>query len=80
VERRFYARMYDFDNPGWQQIRASAEAGRERMAEWFDLDALARVLPLAGQSAAHADVIVDGFGPKMLTGFMRALSLGLVRT
>jgi hypothetical protein len=80
VERRFYARMYDFDNPGWQQIRASAEAGRERMAEWFDLDALARVLPLAGQSAAHADVIVDSFGPKMLTGFMRALSLGLVRT
>lgn len=79
VERRFYARMYDFDNPGWQQIRASAEAGRECMAEWFDLDTLARVLPVAGQPGAHADVITDGFGPKMLTGFMRALALGVVR-
>lgn len=80
VERRYYARMYDFDNRGWQQIRTSAEAGRDRMAEWFDPDALARVLPVVGHSGAHADAIDDGFGPKMLTGFMRALTLGVVRT
>ena len=79
VERRFYARMYDFDNSGWQLIRASAEPGRERMAEWFDLAALARVLPTAGQSRALADPIADGFGPKMLTGFMRALAMGVIR-
>jgi len=78
VERRYYARMYDFDNPGWQLIRTSAEAGREPMAEWFDRDALARVLPAAGQSAAHADPIANGFAPKLLTGLMRALVLGEV--
>jgi len=78
LERRYYARMYDFDNPGWQLIRASAEPGRELMAEWFDRDALARVLPAAGQPAAHADPIAHGFAPKLLTGFMRALALGEV--
>jgi asparagine synthase (glutamine-hydrolysing) len=79
VERRFYARMYDFDNSGWRQIRAAAEPGRARMAEWFDLAALALVLPTADQSGALADPIAEGFGPKMLTGFMRALSTGVIR-
>jgi hypothetical protein len=76
VERRYYARMYDFDNPGWQLIRASAEAGRPQLAEWFDADALERLLPAPGHTAAHADPIAAGFAPKLLTGFMRALVLG----
>jgi hypothetical protein len=78
VERRYYARMYDFDNPGWQLIRASAEAGRAPMTEWCDRDALARLVPAAGQPAAHSDPIAHGFAPKLLTGFMRALVLGEV--
>ncbi len=78
VERRFFARMYDFDSLGWQQIRTAAEPGREPMAEWFDRDELARLLPAAGQPAAHADPIAHGFAPKLLTGFMRALVLGEV--
>ncbi len=76
VERRYYARMYDFDNPGWQLIRTSAEAGRQHMAEWFDGDGLGQLLPAPGQTAAHADPIAAGFAPKLLTGFMRALALG----
>jgi asparagine synthase (glutamine-hydrolysing) len=71
VERRYFARMYNFDNPGWRAIRGAAEPGREALHEWFEPAALAALVPVAGKAAAHADPIAEGFGPKMLAGLMR---------
>ena len=68
-------RIYDFDNPGWQLIRASAEPGREAMTEWFNGEVLARLVPPAGTPAQHSNPVADGFAPKLLTGFMRVLAL-----
>jgi asparagine synthase (glutamine-hydrolysing) len=74
LERRYYARMYDFDAPGWQAIRRAAEPGREALHEWFLPEALAALVPPAPQRAAHTDPIAQGFGPKMLVGLMQMLA------
>ena len=70
-ERRYYARMYDFDNPGWRAIRESAQPGRAALHEWFDEEALAALVPPSGVASGHDEPITNGFGPKMLTGLMR---------
>ena len=70
IERRYYVRMYDFDNAGWQDIRRAAEPGRAAMSEWFEQDALAALVPPPGQHAGHADGVLDGFAPKILVGLM----------
>lgn len=75
TERRYYARMYDFDNPGWRLVRASAEPGRAAAGEWFDPAALAALVPPPSVAAAHADPIAQGFAPKALTGCLRLLAL-----
>jgi len=79
VERRYYARMYDFDNPGWRAIRRDAEAGREALAAWFAPEALDALVPAPDRPAAHRDPIADGFGPRMLTGLMRWCTTGAER-
>ncbi len=71
TERRYFARMYDFDNPGWRAIRQAAEPSRHLLDEWFERPALDALVPGPETTAAHHDVIREGFGPKMLTGFMR---------
>ncbi|HYW31319.1 MAG TPA: asparagine synthase-related protein [Gemmatimonas sp.] len=75
IERRYYARMYDFDNPGWRLVRARAESGRTAASEWFEPAALAALVPPPDHAAAHADPIAQGFAPKSLTGLMRLLSM-----
>jgi asparagine synthase (glutamine-hydrolysing) len=75
IERRYYARMYDFDNPGWRLVRARAEPGRAAASEWFEPAALAALVPSPAAAAGHADPIAQGFAPKSLTGFMRLLSM-----
>ena len=74
-ERRYYVRIYDFDNPGWQRVRAAAEPGRSALAEWFDLRALASLVPAPDQPVRHTDPIAQGFAPKTLVGLMRWMTL-----
>ena len=76
VERRYYPRMYDFDNEGWRAIRRAAEPGRDAMLQWFDRAALDAMLPSPERAAAHPDPIAGGFGPKLLAGIMRACATG----
>ena len=76
IERRYYARIYDFANDGWRAIRHAAEPGRNAMLEWFDRASLAAVVPSPSATVAHADPVTDGFGPKMLTGIMRGCVTG----
>jgi len=71
TERRYFARMYDFDNPGWRAIRRAAEPARRSLDEWFVPSALAALVPPPETAAAHTDRINQGFGPKSLVGFMR---------
>jgi asparagine synthase (glutamine-hydrolysing) len=71
AERRYYVRIYDFDNAGWRAVRGAAEHGRDRLAEWFDPVAIARIVPEPALAAGHSDTVLQGFLPKMLVGFMR---------
>lgn len=75
AERRYYVRIYDFDNAGWRAVRGAAEHGRDRLAEWFDPATIARIVPQPDQAAAHSDTVLQGFLPKMLVGFMRRCAL-----
>jgi asparagine synthase (glutamine-hydrolysing) len=71
AERRYYVRIYDFDNAGWRAVRGAAEQGRDRLAEWFDPAAIATIVPQPAAAAGHSDTVLQGFLPKMLVGFMR---------
>jgi asparagine synthase (glutamine-hydrolysing) len=70
IERRRYYRQYDFDNPGWRKIRRAAEPHRGRLAEWFDLEAVNRLLPSPDAPAPVNDLMTQGFDRKALVGFM----------
>ena len=71
AERRYYVRIYDFDNAGWRAVRGAAEHGRDRLAQWFDPAAIATIVPQPAVAAGHSDTVLQGFLPKMLVGFMR---------
>jgi asparagine synthase (glutamine-hydrolysing) len=71
AERRYYVRIYDFDNAGWRAVRGAAEHGRDRLAERFDPAAIATIVPQPALAVAHSDTVLQGFLPKMLVGFMR---------
>lgn len=74
-ERRYYARVYDFDNPGWRSIREGAESGRAGLATWFRPDVLRQLVPSPEQRAGHLNPIDQGFAPKMLVGIMRLMAI-----
>ena len=76
VERRYYLRIYDFDNAGWRATRRAAEPGRDAMAQWFDPSMLRSVVPAPEVAVGHTDTVTAGFAPKMLTGIMRACATG----
>jgi asparagine synthase (glutamine-hydrolysing) len=69
-ERRYFYRVYDFNGPGWVAIRRAAEPHRDRLADLFDMDELAKIVPAPDVPVPFDDVILDGFGPKMLVGTM----------
>lgn len=71
AERRYYVRIYDFDNAGWRAVRSAAEQGRDQLVEWFDPAAIASIVPPPDQSAGHSDTVLQGFLPKMIVGLMR---------
>lgn len=70
VERRQYFRQYDIDSPGWRAVRLAAEPHRARLAEWFDMDIVNRLLPPATERANIADPMSEGFEAKSLLGLM----------
>lgn len=70
VERRYYHRIYDLNSPGWQAVRRGAEPHRERLADLFQMDELARYLPPPGDHVHLEHGILDGYGRKLLLGLM----------
>ena len=70
VERRFYYRTMAFDSPGWNAVRAAAEAHRSKAHRILDAAALAEVLPRPGEPVSVADGIIDTSKMKLMTGFL----------
>lgn len=69
-ERRYLYRMYDFNGPGWVAIRRAAETHRDKLADLFDMDELAKLVPAPDVAVSFDDVIHDSFGSKLLVGMM----------
>jgi len=69
-ERRYYHRVYDIDGPGWRAVRQRAERHRERLADLFNMDVLAEMVPPPDTRVDAADKVRDSFGMKQLIGFM----------
>jgi len=69
-ERRYYYRIYDFNNFGWQIIRQNAESGRKLVSNLFDKNSLKELLPAANIDVKFDDGIIDAAGLKSMTGFL----------
>lgn len=69
-EQRYYYRIYDFNNIGWQKIRRNAESGRKLGSNFFDENLLKDLLPSANSDVKFDDGIIDTAALKNLTGFL----------
>jgi asparagine synthase (glutamine-hydrolysing) len=70
-ERRYYFRIYDINNPGWQAIRQKAEPYRSLVNHLFDervLDSL--LVPPDVPFQFRHDPITEASGIKTLLGFL----------
>jgi asparagine synthase (glutamine-hydrolysing) len=70
AERRYYFRVYNIHNPGWDAVRRAAESGRHAVHAMFDAEQLARMLPPPGVRIDARDAIIDGSRYKSLLGLM----------
>lgn len=71
VERRYYYRIFDFRNEGWQAVRREAEPGRRLLEDLFDARVLTELLPPPDRPIGDAgDGIIDISGRKLLLGLM----------
>jgi asparagine synthase (glutamine-hydrolysing) len=68
---RFYVRVMELNSPGWRQVRRLAERGRSSLAEFFNMDALARALPGPGARIRRkSDAIIHSTPLKNTLGLM----------
>jgi asparagine synthase (glutamine-hydrolysing) len=70
VDRRYYARVYDINNPGWYEVRREADKYRERLYDLMDREVMQDILPSCDESIRLADPIVEASGRKLLLGLM----------
>lgn len=70
IERRYYYRVHDINNPGWMAFRREAEPHRKKAELIFSPSILRELLPPPDVSIALADGIIDGANRKILLGFM----------
>jgi asparagine synthase (glutamine-hydrolysing) len=69
-ERRIYYRVFDFNSPGWNTVRAAAESYRKTALQVLDETTLAEILPPPGKQVTVRDGIIDSSQMKLLTGFL----------
>lgn len=69
-ERRYYHRVFDFNNTGWQSVRREAERYRSQAGNLFAPEALSRLLPAAGTSLPCTNAVLDFSRTKALTGLV----------
>ncbi|HBG28286.1 MAG: hypothetical protein A2Y10_03230 [Planctomycetes bacterium GWF2_41_51] len=70
IEHRYYYRIYDFNNQGWQEVRREAEAYRGKLYDIFDKDVLNELIPAPDVQVKLENKITDASGLKLLTGLM----------
>jgi phosphoribosylanthranilate isomerase len=78
AERRYYYRVYDFNGPGWQAVRAMAEPYRDLAADIFDMDVFNTLLPRPGEVVQFRDGIIDASSRKTLVGLLLAAGRGSI--
>lgn len=69
-ERRYYHRVFDFNNPGWQAVRKEAEQYRQRVGNLLSPDAVSRFLPVAGSRPQYKNAVLDASKTKTLAGLV----------
>ncbi len=69
-ERRYYVRIYDFNNPGWLAVRCQAEPYRQRLFHIFNKDVLNELLPGPQIPINFTNMITQASGLKILLGLM----------
>jgi asparagine synthase (glutamine-hydrolysing) len=69
-ERRYYVRIYDFNNSGWLAVRHQAEPYRQRLFNIFNKDVLDELLPGPQVPIHFTDMITKASGLKILLGLM----------
>lgn len=70
-DRRYYYKILDTNNAGWRSIRQAAESGREITGEIFNLDILAKILPVADHPInSDYDSIIESSKVKLLATFL----------
>lgn len=72
-ERRQYVRAFDVNGKGWLAVRVEAERYRSGLADIFDRDELAKLLPKPPQPLPCKDPINDSARYKTLLGLMLVL-------
>lgn len=75
-EQRYYHRIYDFNAPGWREVRQQAERHRAGASTLLNATALERLLPPAESTPEFSDNIVDASKVKTLAGIVLWTSLG----
>jgi len=70
IERRYYYRVYDFNNPGWLAVRQQAEVYREKLFGLFNREVLDQLLPGPDVHLNIGDGIIEASGLKTLLGLM----------
>ncbi len=68
-ERRYNWFAYDFNGPGWREIRRRAEPHREAVADLFVMERLADVLP-GPETTTVSHTFFDQMGRQLLVGLM----------
>jgi asparagine synthase (glutamine-hydrolysing) len=69
-ERRYYHRVFDFNNPGWQAVRKEAEQYRQQAGNLLSLEAVNRLLPLAGTQPQYQNAVLEASKTKTLAGLV----------
>jgi hypothetical protein len=70
IERRYYHRVLDLNNPGWVKVRQAAEPFRKMAEEFFDPKRLGQLLPPPNVPLQFSDNISEASSRKTLLGFM----------
>lgn len=70
IERLYYYRIHDLNNPGWAALRREAEPHRKKAETVLDPATLRELLPPPDIPIHLPDGIIDGANRKVLLGFL----------
>lgn len=69
-ERRYYHRVFDYNNPGWKSVRSEAERYRQQVVSLLNPVAVNRLLPEASMMPQYSNVVLEATKTKTLAGLV----------